>query len=91
MTRCTCDILPAHGRKSPPESLPGGFSLRWQPRLPRARGTPTFAFQVTGFSVARPRAAAASEGWWALVDDLRTLPLGQIAAGIPHVGGLSLL
>ena len=25
----------------------------------------------------------ASEGWWALVDDLRTLPLVQIAAGIP--------
>jgi hypothetical protein len=34
--------------------------------------------------------AAASEGWWALVDDLRTLPLGQIVAGIPHTGQLSL-
>ncbi len=29
--------------------------------------------------------------WWALVDDLRTLPLGQIVAGIPHIGELSLL
>lgn len=28
---------------------------------------------------------AASE-WWALVDDLRTLPLGQIVAGIPPIG-----
>lgn len=28
---------------------------------------------------------------WALVDDLRTLPLGQIAAGIPHIGELPLL
>jgi hypothetical protein len=28
--------------------------------------------------------------WWALVDDLRTLPLGQIVAGIPHIGQLSL-
>lgn len=33
----------------------------------------------------------ASEGWWALVDDLRTIPLGQIATGIPHIGELSLL
>jgi hypothetical protein len=29
--------------------------------------------------------------WWALVDDFRTLPLGQIVAGIPHIGELSLL
>ena len=28
--------------------------------------------------------------WWALVDDLRTLPLGQIVAGIPHIGAPSL-
>jgi hypothetical protein len=28
---------------------------------------------------------------WALVDDFRTLPLGQIVAGIPHIGELSLL
>ena len=27
----------------------------------------------------------------ALVDDFRTLPLGQIVAGIPHIGELSLL
>ncbi len=27
--------------------------------------------------------------WWALVDDLRTLPPGQIVAGIPHIGELS--
>ena len=27
----------------------------------------------------------------ALVDDLRTLPPGQIVAGIPHIGELSLL
>ena len=26
-----------------------------------------------------------------LVDDLRTLPLGQIVGGIPHIGELSLL
>jgi hypothetical protein len=32
-----------------------------------------------------------SEGWWALGDDLRTLPLGQIVAGIPRMGELSLL
>jgi len=31
------------------------------------------------------------EFWWALVDDLRTLPPGQIGAGIPHIGELSLL
>jgi hypothetical protein len=29
--------------------------------------------------------------WRALVDDLRTLPPGQIAAGIPYIGELSLL
>ncbi len=29
--------------------------------------------------------------WWALVDDLRTLPPGQIVAGIPHIGELLLL
>lgn len=29
--------------------------------------------------------------WWALVDDLRTLPPGQIVAGIPNIGDLSLL
>lgn len=28
--------------------------------------------------------------WWALVDDLRTLPPGQIVAGIPHIGAPSL-
>jgi len=27
--------------------------------------------------------------WWALVDDLRTLPPAQIVAGIPHIGELS--
>jgi hypothetical protein len=26
--------------------------------------------------------------WWALVDDLRTLPPSQIVAGIPHIGAL---
>jgi len=39
----------------------------------------------------KTRFAAADEGWWALVDDLRTLPPGQIVAGIPHIGELSLL
>jgi hypothetical protein len=29
--------------------------------------------------------------WPQLVDDFRTLPLGQIVAGIPHIGELSLL
>jgi hypothetical protein len=33
----------------------------------------------------------ANRAWWALVDDLRTLPPGQIIAGIPHIGELSLL
>ena len=28
--------------------------------------------------------------WWVLVDDFRTLPLGQIVPGIPHIGELSL-
>jgi hypothetical protein len=40
---------------------------------------------------AEPKPASAGEGWWALVDDFRTLPMGQIVAGIPHIGELSLL
>lgn len=28
--------------------------------------------------------------WWALVDDLRTVPPGQIFAGIPRIGEFSL-
>ena len=30
---------------------------------------------------------AKTREWWALVDDLRTLPLGQIVVGISQVGG----
>jgi len=49
--------------------------------------------------MARPRKVEFSGGkgkhshgkWWALVDDFRTLPLGQIVAGIPHIGELLLL
>jgi hypothetical protein len=36
------------------------------------------SFGVAGFS------RSASEGWWALVDDLRTLSVGQIVASVPH-------
>jgi len=37
------------------------------------------------------RMAAYLFEWWALGDDLRTLPLGQIVAGLPHIEELSLL
>jgi|GEM_PF-6981103 hypothetical protein len=33
---------------------------------------------------------AKTKEWWALVDDLRTLPPGQILAGIPRIGEVSL-
>jgi hypothetical protein len=38
-----------------------------------------------------PSELTTAESWWALVDDLRTLPPGQIVAGIPHIGEASLL
>jgi hypothetical protein len=44
-----------------------------------------------GSSKGKQNSAAAGEGWWALVDDLRPLPLGQIVAAIPHIGKLSLV
>ena len=35
--------------------------------------------------------AAQTARWWALGDDFRTLPLSQIAAGIPHLREFTLL
>jgi hypothetical protein len=47
--------------------------------------------QVPGKEKVRIAACLLMILWWALVDDLRTLPLGQIVAGIPHIGEFSLL
>jgi len=35
-----------------------------------------------------PPVTCLKKKWWAIVDDLGTLPPGQIAAGIPHIGEL---
>ena len=39
----------------------------------------------------KPSELTPAESWWALVDDLRTPPPGQIVAGIAYIGGLSVL
>lgn len=38
-----------------------------------------------------PEQANADWIWWALVDDFRILPLGQIVAGVPRIGAPSMV